>query len=203
MLTNYKTTNRITKLLLAIAVTAISIQVGIAQPRPGQGPGQGAGQGQPRQFDPLMSLKRSLAQANAPELNQAQADQLTALLAAFREQAKPSGPDETLQQAHKAYDDAILNGDLASAQSAANVIAASMSAGTSTRLSLEASFRIQALAIIRANEAQYNALLQRFGTEGVSRIIGGLFRGGFMRGPGGGPSPMIESRSGPARQIRQ
>lgn len=199
MLTRNKITNRITKLLLAIAVTAISVQVGMAQPRPGQGPGQG----QPGQFDPLMSLKRSLAQANAPELNQAQADQLTALLAAFREQAKPSGPDETLQQAHKAYDDAILNGDLASAQSAANVIAASMSAGTSTRLSLEASFRIQALAIIRANEAQYNALLQRFGTEGVSRIIGGLFRGGFMRGPGGGPSPMIESRSGPARQIRQ
>ncbi len=201
MLTRNKITNMITKLLLAIAITAISVQVGMAQPRPGQGPGQG--QGQPGQFDPLMSLKRSLAQANAPELNQAQADQLTALLTAFREQAKPSGPDETLQQAHKAYDDAILNGDLASAQSAANVIAASMSAGTSTRLSLEASFRIQALAIIKANEAQYNALLQRFGTEGVSRIIGGLFRGGFMRGPGGGPSPMTETRSGPARQIRQ
>ncbi len=178
-------------ILPAVAIVAMCIQVGLAQPRPGQ-PG-----------DPLMPLKRALAQANAPELSQDQVTQLTALITSFREQAKPAGPDETLQAAHKAYDDAILNGDLTGAQSAANVIASSIAATTGSRLSLEASYRIQALALIRANEVQYNALLQRFGTEGVSRIVGGLFHGGFMRGGPGGPAPLTDSRGGPVRQIRQ
>lgn len=198
--------NRSMILVLAVVLTAMCFQSGLAQPGFGQGPGAG----QPAQFDPLMPLKRALAQAGAPELNQTQADQLTALITAFREQAKPTGPDETLQAAHKAYDDAILNGDLAGAQSAANVIAAAMAAHTSQRLSLEASFRIQALAVIKANDVQYAALLQRFGTEGVSRIIGGLFHAGFMRGPGGpgggpggAPGSMTDSRGGPVRQIRQ
>jgi len=188
-------------MVLTVVLTAICFQSGLAQPGFGQGPGQQA------QFDPLMPLKRALAQAGAPELNQTQADQLNALIKAFREQAKPTGPDESLQAAHKAYDDAILNGDLTGAQSAANVIAAALAAHTSQRLSLEASFRIQALAVIRTNEVQYAALIQRFGTEGVSRIIGGLFHAGFMRGPGGGPGggqgSMTDSRGGPVRQIRQ
>lgn len=134
--------------------------------------------------DPLMFLKHALQQAGAAELSADQTTQLTNLITAYREQLQNEVPDETLRLAHKAYDDALIAGDLAAAQAAANTVAAAIAAHTSARLAIDADYKIKAIAVLKTNEAQYAALLQRFGSDGIVRIVSSLFGpGGF--GPGG------------------
>lgn len=144
-----------------------------------QGPGQG-----PRQArDPLAGLKRALSEANAPALTTAQETQLTALIQAYRD-GLPDGPNADLQAAHTAYDNAILAGDAAAAQTAATTIAGLIAAQTAARLKAAATLEVQALAVLRANAGQVEALTTRFGTTGLVRILHSLAGGGF-RGPGG------------------
>src|SRR4029079_2770190 len=82
--------------------------------------------------DPLGFLKRAITEANAPALTTDQETQLTALITSFRN-AEPKGPDEALQAAHKAFNAAVLAGDLAAAQAQVATITTKTSELSNTR----------------------------------------------------------------------
>ncbi|MBI4483185.1 MAG: hypothetical protein HY652_09870 [Acidobacteria bacterium] len=142
------------------------------------------------QRDPLAGLKRALSEAGAPALTSEQDAQLRSLITTFRDAQRSSLTQAggSLQSARRAYDDAILAGDLSAAQARAAAIATQMSNGASQRLQAEANFKIQALNVLKTNANQVGLLLQRLGTGGLSRLLGSL-GGGPRFGPGpGGPA---------------
>jgi hypothetical protein len=146
--------------------------------------------------DPLGGLKRALNEAGAPALSAAQEEQLKTLITAYHQNNPDSGPGAELQAAQKAYEDAILAGDSAAAQSAATTIAGLISAATTTRLQALASFEIQALSVLLAggdqtSSPQVAALVQKFGASGLVHLLRSLVAGGpgGFGGPHGGPGP--------------
>ncbi|HKQ73757.1 MAG TPA: hypothetical protein VJ810_08535 [Blastocatellia bacterium] len=142
------------------------------------------------QRDPLGFLKRAISEAGAPALTSDQETQLNSLIASFRN-ARPDGPDEALKEAHTAYNNAILAGDLASAQAQATIIANRSAELSNTRLQAHAKFQIDLLNTLKSG-GQLDPLKQKFGDR-LSGIIGSLDGGppfgdgrpGF--GPPGGP----------------
>jgi len=133
--------------------------------------------------DPLRPLKQALEDAGASQLSSDQEVQLKALIKSFHDSLpKPGppgpGPDDAMRAAHRAYDQAILAGDVAAAQAQATAIANQMAAIGSAQLRAEASFQIQVLNILKAGGNQLPALLQRFGSAGLP---------GLLRSPLGGP----------------
>lgn len=137
--------------------------------------------------DSLRGLKHALETASAPALSSQQEEQLKTLIQQFRESRKSQGPNEALGAARKAYNDAIQAGDVAAASAQAQTIANLVAAQSSENLKAEAGFAIQALAVIKSNQQQYDALVQQFGASGVSRLVSGLAGGGRFGGPGRGP----------------
>jgi Spy/CpxP family protein refolding chaperone len=140
--------------------------------------------------DPLMGLKRALNEAGAADLTEQQATQITTLVKAFHEAQTPPSRD-AMQDAQQAYDAAIAAGNAAAANTAATTIANLMSTQQAARLQAGAKFKIDVLAVLKANEAQYAALLQRFGTKGVTHLPDSLLGGpgGGRPGPGGPGGP--------------
>jgi hypothetical protein len=92
-----------------------------------------------------------------------------------------------LQAAHRAYDEAIVAGDLAAAQAQAGIIATQTANSIRTELQSQANFKIQVIMVLKTNDDQVGFLVKRFGSEGVSRVLGALAGGG--EGPGRGPGP--------------
>lgn len=189
--------NRFIVLVLALAVAATFVLA------------QGQRSGQRPEPDALRGLKRALEEANAPALTADQESQLKALVAGLRENLPK--PDESLRAAHTAYDNAVLAGDLGAAQAQAAVIAGLLANQTSARLQAEATVKVQALNILKSNEAQIAALEARFGTTGLARLLGSISGGprggfgpGFGRGFGpGGRGPGKEPGAGPGRPSRR
>lgn len=141
----------------------------------------------PPQHDVLGALKHALTEAGAPALSAQQEQQLTDLIETAREN-QPKGPNEAMETAHRAYDNAIVAGNLAAANAQAAIIAQQISTETSTHLQAEAKIKIDALNILKANANQMTALTQRFGTAGLSHLLNSLAGGpGGPGGPGGGP----------------
>jgi len=163
-------------LLCAMAGSAI-----LALAQPGQ------------QHDPLAFLKRAITEANAPALTAQQETQLNDLITNFR-QAQPSGPDDALEAARTAYNNAILAGDLAAAQAQAQVIANRIAALANARLQAEAKFDIDVLAVLKSG-GQLDPLRQKFGDDRVLGLVSSLaghpfggrpgFGSGFAPGPRG------------------
>ncbi|MGE0128656.1 MAG: hypothetical protein AB7U82_11300 [Blastocatellales bacterium] len=137
---------------------------------------------QRRQRDPLGFLKRAITEANAPALTAEQETQLKAQIASFRD-AQPDEPDEALHAAHTAYNDAILAGDLATAQAQAAIIANRSAELSNARLQALAKFHVDAQAVLK-NGGQWELLKQKFGDRLVGMI--GSLAGGP---PFGGPRP--------------
>jgi hypothetical protein len=146
-----------------------------------QGPGVPRERPQP---EPLRGLKHALTEAGAPALSAEQESALKTLVSDFR--ANLPQPDESVRTAHQALDAAILSGDLAAAQAQAAAIANANAVNMSARLRAEAALKIQVLGVLKTNEAQLTALVQRFGESGVARLLGSVLGGpGGPRGPGG------------------
>lgn len=138
------------------------------------------------QFDPLRGLKHALEEAGAPALSTQQEEQLKTLIQQFRDARGNQQPDANLRAAQQAYDAAILAGNTAAANQQAQAIATALAAHTAERLQADAAFKIQVLNVIKSNQQQYNALVQKFGTTGVVRLLGSLAGGpGGFGGPGG------------------
>lgn len=173
--------SRKTSWILTIIILCLTTALALAQPP------------QRPQPDPLGGLKRALAEAGAPELSSQQATQLEALVKQFRDGLAGQQPDETVRNAENAYQAAILAGNLAAANAQATIIANTLASQTRTRLETSANYKIQAINILKANNQQLTALVQRFGTIGVYGLVSGLFGGGpGGRGPNGppmGPGP--------------
>lgn len=171
MMSRGKFVSAIALLLCAMAVAAITTQ---AQ----QGP-------QRRERDPLGFLKRAITDASAPALTPDQEAQLKSLIINFHD-AQPDEPDQVLQAAHDAYNDAILAGELAVAQAQATIIANRSAELSKIRLQALAKFQIDVQAVLKAG-GQWELLKTKFGDRLVG-IVGSLAGGpGFGgRGPGGG-----------------
>src|SRR5205085_3870915 len=163
-------------LALYFAALCLSVSALMAYPQHQQRP-----QGPPER-DPLTMLKHALTEAGAPALGTQQEQQLTQLIEAFRD-ARPDGPGETLAAAHRAYDSAIIAGNLSAANAQAAIIAQQISADANAHLQAEAKFKIDALNVLKTNASQIAALTQQFGTEGLSHLLNSL-AGGLGR-PGG------------------
>ena len=72
-----------------------------------------------------------------------------------------------------------------------------MAAEMNARMQAGAKFKIDVLAALKANQSQYAALLQRFGSKGVTHLADSLI-GGFGGGrPGGGPPFGLGGQGGP------
>jgi Spy/CpxP family protein refolding chaperone len=141
--------------------------------------------GPPQPPDVLAGLKHALEEAGAPALTAAQEDQLKDLLTAFRQAQRQQEPSETLQAAHRAYDAAILAGNLAAAQAQAAIIANAQAAAGNTRLQAKAKLQIDVLNVLKTNANQVALLQQRFGSAGLTRLLAAVAGGGPRRGPGG------------------
>jgi len=152
---------------------------------------------QGRTRDPLAFLKRAITEANAPALTADEETQLTTLITNFR-QAQPHGPNQQLLDARKAYNNAVLAGDLDTAQTQAGIISGLMAAQSRSGLTARAKFDTDALAALK-NGGQLDALAQKFGNQRVLMLIGSLAghpfggerfgggRPGFSPGGGFGP----------------
>ncbi len=163
----------ITTLLLC----ALAVSIALGQTRP--------------QRDSLGFLKRSITEANAPALTAQQETALTDMIKAFRE-AQPQGPDAALEAARTAYDNALLAGDLATANAQATILANRSAALSNARLQAEAKFKIDALATLKTG-GQFEPLSQKYGSDRVLGLVGSLAGGPGggrpERGPGFGPGP--------------
>ncbi len=169
--------------VLALCVTASGLIMVAAQDRP--------------QRDALGFLKRAMTEANAPALTPDQEAQLKALITDFRN-ARPAGPDEALDAAHTAYRNAILAGDLATAQAQATIIASRTAELSNTRLQAQAKFQIDVLSVLKSG-GQLDALKQKFGDEHLVGLIGSLAGGPRFGGrPGFGPGRPGGPGFGPA-----
>lgn len=140
----------------------------------------------PMQPDILAPLKGALSAAGAPALTAQQEVQLRSIVSTYRRDNQPP-PSTTLQSAHRTYDEAIVMGDLATAQSQAATIATQTAARIRSELQSQANFKIQVIMVLKTNDDQVGFLVKRFGSEGVSRVLGALAGGG--EGPGRGPGP--------------
>ena len=138
--------------------------------------------------EPLRGLKHALETAGAPALSSQQEEQLKTLIQQFHDSRKAQTPDPGFGEARKAYDAAILSGDVAAATAAAQTLSNLMATHSAENLKAEAGFQIQALAVIKSNQQQYDALVQKFGNSGLVRLLGGLAVGPFGR-PGGPSGP--------------
>lgn len=132
------------------------------------------------QRDPLRSLRRALTEADAPALTTEQETQLNTLITNFRA-ALPDEPDEMLEAARTAFNNAVLAGDLTAAQAQAQIIANRTAALANARLQAEAQFEIGVLAVLRSG-GQLDPLVARFGNDRllglVDSLIGRSFGGG-------------------------
>ena len=143
--------------LLVCAVVACSTIVRAAQNQP---------------HDPFGFLSRALADAGAPALTTAEETQLSALVASYQA-ALPAQPDAALEAARTAYRDAILAGDLTTADAQAAIIANRTAALTNATLQASAQFEIGVLSVLNGN-GQLTALNTRFGTDRVLEIVDSL-----------------------------
>lgn len=140
--------------------------------------------------DPLQRLRHALQLANAPALTTAQEDQLKTLIQQARD-ARPDEPDSALQAAHAALESAIFAGNQAAADAQATIIAGLTSAMVNNRVKGHSAFTIQAINVLRGNQGQLEALVQKIGSSGVVNLMGSLIGGGpggfgAPGGPGGG-----------------
>ena len=170
---------------LVVRVSAIPcLIVGVVLLAMAQVPGPG-----PRpEMDPLRPLKQALEDAGAQQLSSDQEGQLRALVKSFHDSQPRPGPDDPMRAAHRAYDQAILAGDVAAAQAQATTIANQMAATGSAQLRAEAGFQVQVLNILKAAGNQLPALLQRFGSAGLPGLLKSPLGGpgfGPPQGPGG------------------
>lgn len=157
--------------VLTLFVVAGLSQVSFAQRPGGGGPPAGV------QPDVLAGLKHALEDAGAPDLSTQQEEQLKALISQARSAGGVPQDNDAVMQARKAYEAAILAGNTNAANTAAQTIANAIAAG----LQAKASFDVQALAILKSNQQQFNALTARFGSKGVFHLVDSL-----IGGPGGG-----------------
>ena len=110
-----------------------------------------------------------------------------------------------MEAARRAYDNAIVAGNLAAANAQAAIIAQQISTDANTHLQAEAKFKIDALNVLKGNANQITALTQRFGTAGLSHLLNSLAgRPGSPGGPDGsgshgpaGPPPPPNGGRGP------
>src|SRR5207253_6903677 len=115
------------------------------------------------QRDALGFLKRAITEANAPALTANEETQINTLITNFHN-AQPSSPDSALEAARTAYENAILAGDLMTANAQATIIANRTAALSAARLQAEAKLDIDVLQILK-NGGQYIPLTQKFGTD--------------------------------------
>lgn len=160
--------------VLTLAVVVVTPQVLFAQRPGGGGPPAGV------QPDVLAGLKHALEDAGAPDLSAQQEEQLKALITQARSSAGAPQNSDAVMQAHKAYETAVLAGNTTAANAAAQTIGNAIAAGMTQGLQSKANFDAQALAILKSNQQQYNALLARFGSKGVFHLVDSL-----IGGPGG------------------
>ena len=130
--------------------------------------------------DPLSGLKRAITQANAPVLTATQETALTALITAYRA-ALPTGEDAALATAEDAYDAAILAGNQAAANTAADQIAARKAVLSAAHLKLSAKFALDVLANLKAG-GQLTPLNDKFTADRVLQIARSLAGGGGFGG---------------------
>jgi len=149
-------TKRCASAVLLVVLSTVTL---VAQDRP--------------QRSPLRGLAGSLIRVGAPTLTDAQMEQLNFLLSEFRESLRSADqPDGAIREAREAFQSAILSGDPAAAGAQADVIASQTADMTRTRLENQANLSIQVLDIL--SEEQIAAVLERIGTDGLSRLLGSL-----------------------------
>jgi hypothetical protein len=134
-----------------------------------------------QQRDSLRGLRRAIAEANATALSADQETQINTLLSAYKA-APPDGEDDVLEAAREAFDNAVLAGDLAAAQTQAAILANRASTLTAGRLQAEAVFEIGVLAALKSG-GQLDPLIQKFGNERVLGLMDSIIGRSFGDGP--------------------
>jgi hypothetical protein len=144
----------------------------------------------PRADTPAQRIDQALTKASAAALDSTQESALQAAVASFRNTMQPA-PDAAEKNARDSYAAAILAGDGASAQTAADQLADVMAQHQKKRLEAEAAFAIQVFSILHRD--QIAALQSSMGKEGLLRLVtspagpaGPRFGSGMM---GRGPMP--------------
>ena len=185
-----------------VALSILSILILVSMPTsvfaqgPGSGPGMGQGPGSGPAFGQgghglqdgsgvIRKLNRVLSNAGAPELSAEQEDAITALMEAHRENRPERQRDQGNVELHAAYEDAILAGDLETAQAIAAQLAEAMTARMTERLQAQAEFQIELLGILDPT-SQLAVLIEQEGTRGILRLFGPNGRRGQGGRSGGG-----------------
>ncbi len=121
------------------------------------------------QFEETAEFKRALSAAGGPDLTDQQGEQLISVIVDFREVRQPERPNTILQSARRAYEDAILAGDLETAQEQADVMADQIANATNAHLQNQAELQISILAVLSGD--QVDSLLQLIGTQGAIQPV--------------------------------
>ncbi len=152
-------------------------------------------QSEPPSFDPLTRLKNELQNAGASALTSAQESSINALLTEFRSAHQKPSPSAAVQTAQAAYEDAIINGDSATAAAQAAILGNAQAAEMAQRQSDTAVLAIGILNVLRTESGQLAALITKMGSSGVVRLVLSLAggRGGFGPMPGGPPPDGMNS----------
>lgn len=152
-------------------------------------------QAQTQRMAPLAPLKKALQAAGASELSSEQESDIRALILEFRNAHRRPGQDGDGQNARKAYEEAILNGDSAGAAAQAEIIAQAQFDNAVQHQTDAAAFAVDVIGILRADSGQADVLITQMGTRGFVRLILSLV--GRPDGPGpmgrpGGPPPRAD-----------
>jgi hypothetical protein len=155
-------------------------------------------------MDNLAQLKNAIQTAGVSALTSTQESSIQALIIAFRDAHKPAAVAAG-QDARTAYENAILNGDNATAAAQAIILANAQTAAIAQREKDSAAFAISVISILKTNAGQVEKLVANMGASRFVRLVLGLAGGpgGFgTRGGGtgrGGTGSGGFGRNAPAR----
>jgi len=139
-------------------------------------------------MDTLAPLKAALDDAGASALSSTQESSINALITEFRNAHQKPAQNTDIQHARMAYENAILNGDSATAETQAGIIGAAQAADMVQRETDTAAFAINVLAALKTGSGQIDALTGQLGKSGFVQLILSLAGGpGRAGGPGGPP----------------
>jgi hypothetical protein len=120
-------------------------------------------------MDELAPLKDAIQLAGVTSLTSAQESNIRALIATFKNTHKPSFI-AAAQEARTTYENAILYGDNATAESQAEIIGKAQAAEMIQREKDVAIFAINVISILRNNPGQVEGLVLRFGGSRIVRL---------------------------------
>jgi hypothetical protein len=136
----------------------------------------------------LALFNNALQAAGAPALTSEQEASIKALIAEFRESHQKPAQDTAIQGVRTAFENAVLNGDLATATDKAEALGEAQAKEMVRREIDTAAFAISVIDVLKTGSGQVSAMVAQMDAGRFVRLVLNLAGGSGGFGPrGGGP----------------